>query len=49
MGVETKLIVYPSMGHGISKPRQFHRCIQETLDWFSHWLFSPQENKNEHD
>ena len=38
-GVEARLLVYPGIGHGISKPKQYTRCIKETLAWFSRWLW----------
>jgi len=37
-GVPVRLVIYPGMGHGISKPRQFRRLMEEVVGWFSRWL-----------
>jgi dipeptidyl aminopeptidase/acylaminoacyl peptidase len=39
VGVETRLVLYPGMGHGISQPRQFRRAVREVVDWFDRWLW----------
>jgi dipeptidyl aminopeptidase/acylaminoacyl peptidase len=38
-GVETRLVVYPEMGHGISKPREFRHLMEEVVAWFERWLW----------
>ncbi|MEM7117829.1 MAG: S9 family peptidase [Chloroflexota bacterium] len=39
VGVETRLVIYPGMGHGPSKPRQSRHIMQDNLDWFNRWIF----------
>jgi dipeptidyl aminopeptidase/acylaminoacyl peptidase len=38
-GIPVRLVVYPEEGHGIGSPVEFRRCIQETFEWFSQWLW----------
>ncbi len=35
VGVETKLVVYKGMGHGIDKPRLNRQVMEENWNWFS--------------
>jgi dipeptidyl aminopeptidase/acylaminoacyl peptidase len=39
MGVQSKLVVYKGMPHGITKPRLNRQVMQENLDWFNRWLW----------
>lgn len=39
MGVETRLVVYKGMPHGITKPRLSRQAVQENLDWFNRWIW----------
>ena len=38
-GVETKLVVYKGMGHGITRPRLSRQVMEENLAWFNRWLW----------
>ncbi|MEE4194115.1 MAG: S9 family peptidase [Anaerolineae bacterium] len=38
-GVPVRLVIYPEQGHGIGNPIEFQRCIEETCNWFSEWLW----------
>ncbi len=42
MGVETRLVVYKRMPHGITKPRLNRQVMQENLDWFNRWIWEAQ-------
>lgn len=42
MGVETRLVVYQGMPHGISRPRLNREVMQENLDWFNRWIWGEQ-------
>jgi len=42
MGVETKLVVYKSMPHGITKPCLNRQVMQENLDWFNRWIWDDE-------
>ncbi|MFZ1396291.1 MAG: S9 family peptidase [Candidatus Promineifilaceae bacterium] len=39
MDVPTRLVTYPGMGHGPTKPRQSRQIMQDNLDWFNRWLW----------
>jgi dipeptidyl aminopeptidase/acylaminoacyl peptidase len=39
VGVEARLVLYPGMGHGISRPRQMRRFMREVVAWFGRWLW----------
>lgn len=45
MGVESRLVVYKGMPHGITKPRLSRQVMQENLDWFNRWIWGedPEE------
>jgi len=49
MGVETRLVVYKGMPHGITKPRLSRQAVQENLDWFNKWIWgdAPPESAPE--
>lgn len=42
MGVESRLVIYRGMGHGIYRPRLNRRVLQDNLDWFNRWLWDEQ-------
>jgi dipeptidyl aminopeptidase/acylaminoacyl peptidase len=42
MGVESKLVVYRNMPHGITRPRLNRQVMQENLDWFNRWLWDEE-------
>lgn len=42
MGVETKLVVYKGMPHGISKPRLTRQVMEENFAWFNRWLWGEE-------
>ncbi len=37
-GVPVELIAYPTMGHGITSPRENRAVMQQNLAWFCHYL-----------
>ncbi len=38
LGVPVEFLIYPGMGHGITRPRyQLVKMLAE-LDWFEHWM-----------
>jgi dipeptidyl aminopeptidase/acylaminoacyl peptidase len=39
LGVPTKLVVYPGMGHPINSPRTSRHVMHENLDWFGRWIW----------
>ena len=39
IGVETKLVVYKDMPHGINKPRLNRQVMVENRDWFDRWIW----------
>ncbi len=39
MGVETKLVVYKGMPHGIIKPRLARQVMHENYIWFNQWIW----------
>ena len=39
MDVPVRLVTYPGMAHGPSKPRQSRQIMQDNLDWFNRWVF----------
>jgi dipeptidyl aminopeptidase/acylaminoacyl peptidase len=39
MGVETKLVVYKGMPHGITKPRLARQVMRENFTWFNQWIW----------
>ncbi|MBN1286343.1 MAG: S9 family peptidase [Anaerolineae bacterium] len=39
VGVETRLVIYRGMGHGIYRPRLNRRVLQDNLDWFDRWIW----------
>ena len=39
MNVPARLVTYPGMGHGPSKPRQSRQIMQDNLDWFNKWIW----------
>lgn len=39
MGVETRLVTYPGMGHGPMRPRRRRQIMQDNLDWFNRFIF----------
>jgi dipeptidyl aminopeptidase/acylaminoacyl peptidase len=41
-GVETKLVIYKGMPHGITKPRLNRQVMQENLDWFNRWIWDEE-------
>jgi hypothetical protein len=45
MGVEARLVTYPGMPHGPTKPRICRQIMQENLRWFNRWIF--EETKEE--
>jgi dipeptidyl aminopeptidase/acylaminoacyl peptidase len=48
MGVETRLVTYPGMGHGPSRPRVCRQIMQENLRWFNRWIFEqPAQDTSE--
>ncbi|MBI9046388.1 MAG: S9 family peptidase [Anaerolineaceae bacterium] len=47
MDVETKLVVYEGMPHGIRKPRLTRHVMQDNFDWFNHWIFGDKLEKQE--
>jgi dipeptidyl aminopeptidase/acylaminoacyl peptidase len=42
MGVETRLVVYKDMPHGITKPRLNRQGMQENLAWFNRWIWGEE-------
>ena len=42
MGVETRLVVYKDMPHGITRPRLNRQVMQENLDWFNRWIWDKE-------
>jgi dipeptidyl aminopeptidase/acylaminoacyl peptidase len=47
VGVETKLVVYKGMPHGITKPRLRRQAMQENLDWFNRWIWGEEPEAEE--
>lgn len=43
MDVPARLVTYPGMGHGPSKPRQSRQIMQDNLDWFNQWLWGEEK------
>jgi dipeptidyl aminopeptidase/acylaminoacyl peptidase len=39
-GVESKLVVYPGMPHGPSKPKQVRHIMTDNFNWFNHHIFN---------
>lgn len=39
MGVEARLVTYPGMPHGPTKPRTCRQIMQENLNWFNRWIW----------
>jgi len=39
MGVETRLVIYKDMPHGINKPRLNRQVMVENRDWFDRWIW----------
>ena len=44
VGVEARLVLYPGMGHGMSRPRQFRRLMRGVVDWFERWLWGEDQD-----
>ncbi len=42
MGVPVELVVYPGMGHPITKPRENHAVMYQNLAWFGHYLLGEE-------
>ncbi|MCB9452188.1 MAG: S9 family peptidase [Anaerolineaceae bacterium] len=42
MGVETKLVVYKGMPHGITKPRLARQVMNENYTWFNRWIWGDE-------
>ncbi|MBN1873373.1 MAG: prolyl oligopeptidase family serine peptidase [Anaerolineae bacterium] len=42
MGVETKLVIYKEMPHGITKPCLTRQVMEENLAWFNRWIWEEQ-------
>ncbi|MEZ4590836.1 MAG: S9 family peptidase [Chloroflexota bacterium] len=43
MDVPARLVTYPGMGHGPTKPRQSRQIMQDNLDWFNQWLWGEEK------
>jgi dipeptidyl aminopeptidase/acylaminoacyl peptidase len=39
VGVEVKLVTYPGMAHGPTRPRQRRQIMQDNYDWFNRFIF----------
>ncbi len=39
MGVQVRLVTYPGMRHGPTKPRVCRQIMQENLNWFNRWIW----------
>lgn len=42
-GVESKLVVYPGMPHGPTKPKQVRHIINDNFNWFNRHIFGMEE------
>jgi dipeptidyl aminopeptidase/acylaminoacyl peptidase len=41
VGVESRLILYPGFGHGVSNvPKSMFAVLQSNLDWFNHYIWN---------
>ena len=47
MGVETKLVIYKEMPHGIQKPRLNRQVMVENRDWFDRWIWGKEPQAEE--
>jgi dipeptidyl aminopeptidase/acylaminoacyl peptidase len=43
MGVETRLVIYKDMPHGINKPRLNRQVMVENRDWFDRWIWGKEQ------
>ena len=39
VGAPVRMVVYPTFGHPINKPKQQRSVMEENLHWFSHWIW----------
>ena len=39
VGVPVRMLVYPTFGHPINKPKQQRSVMEENLHWFAHWIW----------
>jgi dipeptidyl aminopeptidase/acylaminoacyl peptidase len=37
--VPVRMVVYPTFGHPINKPKQQRSVMEENLHWFAHWIW----------
>jgi len=42
MNVPARLVTYPGMGHGPTKPRQSRQIMQDNLEWFNRWMWGEE-------
>jgi dipeptidyl aminopeptidase/acylaminoacyl peptidase len=40
VGAPVRMVVYPTFGHPINKPKQQRSVMEENLHWFAHWIWS---------
>jgi len=40
LGVPVRMVVYPSFGHPINKPKQQRSVMEENLRWFGHYIWN---------
>lgn len=40
LGVPVRMVVYPTFGHPINKPKQQRSVMEENLRWFGHWVWN---------
>jgi len=39
VGAPVRMVVYPTFGHPINKPKQQRSVMEENLHWFAHWIW----------
>lgn len=47
VGTEVKLVTYPGMPHGPTRPRQCRSLMQDNLDWFNRWIWEEKAEDGE--
>jgi dienelactone hydrolase len=47
VGVPVRLVTYPGMPHGPSKPRQSRQIMQDNLEWFNRWIWGEEPERKE--
>jgi dipeptidyl aminopeptidase/acylaminoacyl peptidase len=47
VGVPVRLVTYPGMSHGPTKPRQSRQIMQDNLEWFNRWIWGEEPEPRE--